>query len=84
MDDCVINVFILYRKIIDATNINLSVARGWIGILEPRKQSTSSASKQTNYFKKVIPPEVRYDKCAHMSTKCRSTYVCTLQHYNGY
>lgn len=77
VDACVVNALILFHlrshsKSLTLKIFRLSVARGLIGVLEPTKRGRSSLDKTINHFKRVIPPEVRYDRCAHMPVRTTS------------
>lgn len=72
LDLSVVNAFIIYRDRTTAKSLclkpfRLSVASGLIGAdtCTPRR-GRRSAEAPPNKYKTTVPPEVRFDKCAHL------------------
>lgn len=88
LDIALVNSFILFKKRSEGKTLNLKIFRlsvilGLIGAkpdMPQRGRKRDSAELVSNY-KPNIPPEIRYDKCAHMPVhkKPRRCALCSTR-----
>ncbi|XP_023019185.2 piggyBac transposable element-derived protein 4 [Leptinotarsa decemlineata] len=83
LDLSIVNSFIIFRdrsptKSLNLKDFRLAVAAGLIGA-DPAipKKGRKSLEDVPNHYKRSVPPEIKYDKCAHMpihGTKVRCAH----------